>query len=282
MYRAERVFIVTALFAAGLGMVVALGRGFLSSENSDSTGLVSLMGGVLVLIAVTGARWAVLTPRLDESTNVLNPTLSIIPIPAEVVVPALLAGGSVLFLLLFESAVWQAVLVALAGCSFGGVLWAQAHSRSIHDPRFALAQSVLNVISHLTAFLLFCVIYGLKVQSRYSATAVALVTALLLLEMLARDSAWHKAMSLPVEARRSTLGILALTGGLVAGELTWGLNYWAALSTLVGGAFLLVVFYVIHGLIAYYVDCKLNRQVFLEFGAVGAIALAVIFGSAFL
>jgi Protein of unknown function (DUF5656) len=282
MYRAERIFVVSALFLAGLGLVVALGQGFLGSEGLDKSGLIWLMGSALVLLATVGARWAGTIPGARRQANILEPPLPVLRVPSDVVVPALLAAGAVLFLQLFDNAIWQAFLVLLAGGAFGAVLWAQAHSRDIANARFALSQSILNVISHLTAFLLFSVIYGLKVQSRISATAVAIVTVLLLLELLARDEAWHKAMDLPVESHRSTLGFLALSGGLVAGELTWALNYWAALSALVGGAFLLVVFYVVHGIIVHYVDRKLTWQVFLEFGTVGAIALAVIFGSAFL
>jgi MFS family permease len=135
--------------------------------------------------------------------------------------------------------VWHAIAI-LSVHGIAGVLWAQMHGRNTSDRYFAVAQSAMNIIAHLTAFLLFSVIYGLKVRALYSATAVAIVTALLLLELMSRDAAWHEVLHLPVEGHRSTIVLLALVGGLIAGELTWGLNYWAALSTLVGGAFLLV------------------------------------------
>jgi intracellular septation protein A len=50
----------------------------------------------------------------------------------------------------------------------------------------------------------------------------------------------------------------------------------------VGGAMLLVLFYVAHGLLAHYVDRTLTRQVTVEFGVVGALATLVVFASAFL
>jgi len=281
LYRTERILIATTLFVAGLILVLAVSQGMLSGGGSVPAVLIWLLGIALLLVAGVGALWVrSFVPPMQLAQGALAQAATRLPL--DIILPCLLAVGAMLFLQIFEAAWWQAIVIALTGCAFALVLWAQAHTRDLADTRFALAQTALNVGAHLTAFLLFSVIYGLKVQSRFSATAVALVTALLLFEMLVRDASWHKALNLEVESRRGALGLLALTGGLVAGELTWGLNYWAALSTLVGGAFLLVVFYVVHGIAAYYVDRKLNRRVFVEFGAVGAIGLAVIFVSAFL
>jgi hypothetical protein len=130
--------------------------------------------------------------------------------------------------------------------------------------------------------LLFTTIYGLKVRSLYSATATGIVAFLLVYELLSRDTAWHKAMNKPVEGRRSTVALLSLVAGLIVGELTWGLNYWAALTTLIGGAFLLVVFYVTYGVLSHYVDHTLDRRMLVEFGVVASVGILAIFGSAFL
>jgi hypothetical protein len=65
-------------------------------------------------------------------------------------------------------------------------------------------------------------------------------------------------------------------------ELTWGLNYWAALTTLVGGAFLLVAFYVVYGLTSHYLERNMSRQTALEYGLVGLAGIAAVFVSAFL
>jgi hypothetical protein len=192
-----------------------------------------------------------------------------------------LSAGAVLFLQFFADGAVQIVVVIVAGIAFAGVYWAQVHAQQTGDAYFALAQTGLNIIAHLTAFILFSAVYGLKVRSLYSATAVGIISILLLYELLSRDAAWHQAMELPVEGRRTTIGSLAVAGGLIAGQLTWGLNSWAALSMLVGGAFLLVAFYVIHGVAAHYVDRNLTRQVMTEFAAVGAIGLAAVFASAF-
>ena len=282
MHRTERIFIVTALLVVGLGLIWAIGRGAAGLGNSPFSLIVYPMGLALVLVAAAGATWV--RRVVEPQGNLVLPEIRLpfVKIPLDIIVPSLLAAGFVVFLQLFESGSLQGVIVLAAGCAFAGVLWAQVFGRDASSKYFAAAQSALNIISHLTAFLLFSVIYGLKVRAIVSASAVAVVTALLLFELLSRDASWHQAMKLPVEGRRTTLGLLALAGGAVAGQLTWGLNYWAALPTLIGGAFLLLVFYVIHGIAVHYVDHKLTRQVFVEFGTVGAIGMAVIFGSAFI
>ena len=280
MHRTERIFIVTALLTVGLGLVLVLERGLADTGTGQNGALILLLALALVFVAAAGARWVGANAAATGSQVALA-RLPLLQIPLDVVVPGLLAGAAVVFLQFFDSGLIQGLVTLLVGAAFAGVFWAQEHSRDTGDAYFALAQTSLNLISHLAGFLLFSVLYGLKIRSLASATAVGIVTALLLFEMLSRDAAWHEAMGLPVEGRRTTLGLLATCGGIVAAELTWGLNYWAALSTLVGGAFLLVVFYVLHGLASNYVDRKLNRQVLLEFGVVGTLGLAAVFASAF-
>lgn len=280
LFKIERVLIVTALLVVGLALLLAISRGVLATGSEQLVTVLWLTGFSIVGIAVAGALWAgrVVEP---SSINVSVPRLPFVRVPVDVIVPGMLALGFVVFLQLFESGVVQAIIVLLAGGAFAGVLWAQVHTRDATNKYFALAQSVLNVVSHLAAFLLFSVVFGLKVRSLYSSTAVGIVTVLLLYELLARDAAWHWAMNVPIEGRRATLSLLALAGGFIAAELTWGLNYWAALPTLVGGAFLLLAFYVIHGLASHHIDHKLTRQVLVEFGVVSAIGFAAIFASAF-
>jgi hypothetical protein len=282
MYRTERISIVSALLVVGLALLIALNRGLIGTGDTTEAFLVPLMGLILVALAAAGALWVRGLALSKGGTHVAGPRIPVLGVPIEIVLPSLLAAGSVLFLQLFESGLIQTAVLLLAGAAFAGVLWAQVHSHFTGDAHFALAQTVLNVVVHLAAFLLFSVIYGMKIRSLFSATAIALVTALLLFELLSRDAAWHEAMGLLVEGRQGTLRLLALVGGLVAGELTWGLNYWAALSTLVGGAFLLVVFYVVHGIASSYVDRRLSRQVIMEFGTVGVVGLAAVLASAFL
>ena len=280
-FRTERIFILTALLLVGLGLTLAVSRGALLGNQEQGTLLVWFMAAILVFMAGAGARWLRRGVSPSPLTAMPDVRLPLLPIPLDVIVPGALAAGFVLFLQFFESGVAQALIVVLGGLAFAALFWAQAHSLDTRDRFFGLAQSMLNLITYLTAFLFFCVVYGLKQRAIISASAVGVVAALLIYELLARDAAWHEAMNLPVEGRRRTLLILALVSGLVLAEVMWGLNYWAALTTLIGGAFLLVVFYVTSGLTLHYVDRSLTRSVVWEFAAVGALGVLAVFASAF-
>ncbi len=276
--RTERIFILSGLLTFGLGIMSAIQRAGLVGTGGL---VVWALGAGLALLTAVGALWV--REGVPAGSALLpRGRLPIVPVPLETILPAMLVVGYSIFLQLFVGSGFEAVAPAPAGLSFLAVFWAQAHGADTRDRYFGLAQAALNLCAHLTAFLLFSVIYGLKVRALYSATSTGIVAALLVYEMLRRDSAWHLALGLPVEGRRSTLALLSLAAGLVLAQITWGLNYWAALTTLVGGAFLMVAFYVVYGVVSHYVDHNLNRAILLEFGGVGALGLLVVFASAFL
>ncbi len=282
MHRTERIFILTALLFVGLGLTLAVSRGAVLQDATQATTLLWGTAATLVLLASTGSRWLRRGIGVAGATTMPDVRLPYARIPLDTVVPGALAAGYVIFLQFFSNGVAQALIIVLGGLSFGIVYWSQAHGRDTNDRYFNLAQSFLNIISHLTAFLFFSVMYGLKARSLFSATAVGLVAALLMFEILSRDAAWHRALNLPVEGRRTTLTLLSIASGLVIAEVMWGLNYWAALTTLVGGAFLLVAFYVLAGLLTHYVDRSLTRGAILELASVAAFSVIVVFLSAFL
>lgn len=251
------------------------------SADAAAISVVWALGVALILVAAAGAVW-VRRGVSDGGRSVLEMSyLPFVRVPLDVLLPTLLVLGFAIFLQIFAGSWFQILVLVLAGASLLAVFWSQAHGVDTADRYFGLAQTALNVCAHLTAFLLFSAIYGLKERALVSATAVGIVTALLVYEMLRRDAAWHAAMRLPVEGRRSTLLLLSLAAGVVCAELTWGLNYWAALTTLVGGACLLLAFYVMYGLISSYVDHRLTRSTLLEFAGVGTLGLFVVFASAF-
>jgi hypothetical protein len=294
MRRTERIIILTAVLFIGLGLMQILTRG-VGAEPVLPDLLIWAMALLLMLIAGMGALWvrsavapagaaasqgAVVhsEPRVVES---YLPLVGPLALPLRIVTPVMMAAAFMIFTQMFESGPVQALVLVVAGLSFSALYWAQVHSTSINDRYFWFAQTLLNIIAHLTAFLLFSVIYGLKVRSLISGSAVAVATGLLIYEMLSRDAEWHRAMNLPVRGRTGTLALLSMGAGVVAGELTWALNYWAALPALVGGAFLLVVFYVLFGVASHYIDGTLTRRVLAEFGLVGAISVGVILTTAF-
>ena len=65
--------------------------------------------------------------------------------------------------------------------------------------------------------------------------------------------------------------------GLVVGQVAWALAYWTA-AGIVGGAFLLLLFYVLVGIGEAILDRTFNRRVLLEYGIVGACGLVLIVG----
>jgi hypothetical protein len=137
------------------------------------------------------------------------------------------------------------------------------HLRSEHVSAQSLAGIALNISIHAGAFFLLTMIYSFKYRSMYSATAIGLATLLLLLQLTDGEQiAWLRRL------------LYALVGGLLLGQATWALNYWAA-SGPVGGALLLVVFYFISGLTLHASRDSLGRRVVIEYSAVCAVAFLI-------
>jgi hypothetical protein len=286
-FRTERIFVLSAILLIGLGLVLAISRGALRLSGNASAGLLWSMTVALSIAAAAGHLWlrAGMVPASEggpASGDDRIARLAVRFLPLGAVLPALLVAGATLFVQIFENGIVQTMIIASAAISLGAIYWAQVHAVDIQDRYFGLAQAILNVSSHLCAFLLFATIYGLKTRALISATAVGLATLLLMLELLSRAVAWHITVQSGAVSKRSTIVLLSLAAGLVMTELTWGLNYWAALTTLVGGAFLLVAFYVVYGLTSHYLERNMSRQTALEYGLVGLAGIAAVFVSAFL
>lgn len=121
-----------------------------------------------------------------------------------------------------------------------------------------------HILSYLTAFALFTLIYQTKERSLITGTATALASFALAAVLLREVS----------DDRRRTM-LYATIVGLVAGETTWAVNYWVVLA-LVGGALLLLVFYVLVGVAQAILDRNLDRRVLLEYTVVGLLGFALI------
>ncbi|MCL4459088.1 MAG: hypothetical protein M1136_00085 [Chloroflexi bacterium] len=188
------------------------------------------------------------------------------------VLPALLVSGAFLFLRLplFSSGLSVVIGLAFSGLMLMTVIISLFHTIDREDPLYNVARLALNLVSYLIAFILYVAIYTPKIRSLMSATAVMFVSALLSLELLRGTEG---------DARRTWLysGII----GLIMGEITWGLNYWI-INGLVGGVFLLLIFYIMSGLSQYYLAGRLNSRLVTEFSLVTAIGLAFVLGSTFM
>ncbi len=71
------------------------------------------------------------------------------------------------------------------------------------------------------------------------------------------------------------VALLAGMTALLAAEVTWVLGYWPV-GGLIGGALLLLGFYVLVGLLQCIRDNSLSRSTVLEYGAVGIVGFLAI------
>jgi hypothetical protein len=137
----------------------------------------------------------------------------------------------------------------------------------LRDERLGLraAASIgLGFLTHGSAFFLLTMIYSNKWRSMYSAPLISLATALMLLQLTDGENiAWLRRL------------LYALVGGLLIGQMTWALNYWAATGW-TGGAMLLVFFYFISGITTHAVRGNLGRREIVEYVIVASIAFVII------
>ena len=131
-----------------------------------------------------------------------------------------------------------------------------------------LPKQLLSLLTYLAAFGLFTLVYQIKERSLISATTTAFVAAVLSLVLLRGAGA----------ARERTLLYAALIG-VALGEVTWALNYWVV-RELVGGAVLLLIYYVLVGLIEIVLRGELSRRLLAEYLGVGIVGFLFILSTA--
>lgn len=158
----------------------------------------------------------------------------------------------------------QMVVMAGAALLMTGLLLALRASLQADGPNYRAGRFVANLILYLVIFLLFALIYHTKERSAMTATATGVVALLAAMETF-RTS----------KGRRSFAWRTAALAGLVVAETTWALNYWPV-SGLVGGALLLLTFYVFTGLLVAVREGALERRMLLEYGMVGVAGFVAI------
>jgi len=121
----------------------------------------------------------------------------------------------------------------------------------------------IQTITFLLAFGVFSAVYYTRLRTLYSAALIGAAGTLLAYTLLQ----WTPS--------RQGLVLLAGMVGLTLAEATWALNYWAA-PFLLGGALLLVIFYVAAGLLQNHLEGALSRRIFWEYGLLGGALLAAV------
>lgn len=204
------------------------------------------------------------------------------------IMPLLITLTTFLFLRLLGSLVIRSIGLAIAGLFLLSAFIAQ-HYRNDERPRLRrLSGYALDVLVHENALFLYGAIYVLKLRSLFSATALVLLSflqAFVLLRRLGHSPQEHTD-SLPgagrlEPARRWAPLVYAAVVGLCVGEMTWPLNYWVV-EGMVGGVFLLTVFYALVNLARHHLQGTLTRRIVFEYVLVGLLGFAAVGGFALL
>jgi hypothetical protein len=214
-----------------------------------------LLGG----LAATGARAVIYAhPSLPRHASEYALTFWMLP--------GLLVVLATLWLyLLAPTLTWWLVGVGSSGLLLWFVVLAEYHTIDPRDAWYELARLWLNLVAYGVAFGFFVVIYQTRARSILSATEITLVSGLLAASLLRAG---------PAQAGRTWLfaGITAL----VMGQSTWALNFWRV-SPLTAGLWLLLIFYLFTGPAQQHLLGRLTRRALIEFAAVTAVGLFVIF-----
>ncbi len=243
--QAGRVPLLAIAYAAGMGL-------FLSVEPTQPWVLL-----VVVVLMGLGMDGVVRPHPLGDFRN-----------PADTApylfVPVLFTLGSGLFLEEMVEGYWNALAVAGGAVLFGIAAQAEYESVDPLAPAHHTARFALNVLTYLTAFGFYAVVYSFDVDLLPSAFAVGLVSLLLAVEVF-REA----------EADPYRTLVYATATGLLVAELRWTL-YYVPLEGFLAGVFLLLAFYLTSGLIHHHLIGHLNRSVAIEFAAVSATGLAIV------
>jgi hypothetical protein len=184
------------------------------------------------------------------------------------ILPALVTVALALLMPRLWANLWLWIASLLGGAGLiAAILAGEYDTVDPNNRRYGLARLGLNSATYVAALILFAAIYGARVRSLLSATAVALVGLLLALEL--RET----------EQETGQTWLYALATGFVLGQATWALNYWP-IDGLRGGLLLLLIFYALTGIVQHHLDRRLTRRVWLEFGATGLAGFLVVVATA--
>jgi hypothetical protein len=135
----------------------------------------------------------------------------------------------------------------------------------VGQPGFRRARLILNVLTYLSAVVLFLFVYQTRTRSLVSGSLIAAIGALLAIELLRSST-----------DRTATVLAYGMIVGLILGEVTWALNYWP-LPDITGGLVLLLIFYLLVGSAQQGLQGHLTRRVVLEYVAVAVVSLLLIY-----
>jgi hypothetical protein len=267
-----RTFILAFVFA-----LLVAGIGWLGDELNVGPGLVPIWDpdgrgywvAALVLVGVAGLNYYLidrpLEPRrADEPRNQSSPSAVSGALETNWIVPTMVVLSGVMILGVYRgtTAMIIASLVTFIGLILGPI--SRQMMMFAGEVGRERARVIFTLLVHGMAFLTLAMVYIHKVRSIFSATAVMIIGLLLFLALTEGED--------DLFIRRL---VYALVGGIMLGQVTWGLNYWQATGW-TGGAVLLVCFYLFGGLILTHLRRGLWPRDVVEYGAVSIIALGIV------
>lgn len=181
-------------------------------------------------------------------------------------VPVLFTLSAGLFLEDVILSYWAVPAVLGASAMMGAALYAEHIAVEPEHPSFPLARFALNVITYLTAFGFYAVVYGFDVELGPAAFAVGLISMLLAIEV------FREAEADPLRAL-----VFAAVIGVLVGEARWVL-YFIPIEGFLAGVSILLVFYLVTGVISHYLTERLDMAVLAEFAVVTAAGLGIVIG----
>ncbi len=159
---------------------------------------------------------------------------------------------------------WAAPIGIAAGVGFGAVAVAEIASVREFDPARGVARFIAAGATYFVAFALYALTYRFGLDLQAAIAAVALVSALLAIELL------HEGEVDPLE----TL-IFAVITALAVAEVRWTLHF-LPLDGYLAGLALLLTFYFVTGLLHSHLVRRLSATLAAEYAIVTAAGIALV------
>lgn len=178
--------------------------------------------------------------------------------------PCMLVGCILLLLDVYHRPPAIAGIAVATGLALSVGMLSRRSLTDIDPVRAQRGRGLYTALVHAVAFIGLSMIYINKMRSIFSAPLILILGAILLLQITEGED---------IQPLRRY--VYALAGGFILAESTWLLNYWRATGW-IGGATLLIFFYIMAGVTAIQVRRGAGRGDVYEYGIIGGIAFAII------
>lgn len=215
---------------------------------------VALFGGVVAALSLDGI---LRSQRREPFANGADATPYLF-------LPALFAVAAPVFAEHNVRDYWAVPVAIAAGVGFGAVAVAEVASVREFDPARGVARFIAAAATYFVAFALYALSYRFGLDLQASIAAVALVSALLAIELL------HEGEVDPLE----TL-IFAVVTAIAVAEMRWALHF-LPLDGYLAGLALLLTFYFVTGLLHSHLVRQLNVTLATEYAVVTAAGIGLV------